>query len=68
MSRKRWERFLAFERQAKESERIARANIVPVAQIDPDFKSKPTYSVDEFMDVLAKDLGQHFGVDDIRTV
>ena len=68
MSPKRWERFLALERQAKELEKIARAISMPIVHIDPDFKSKPTYSVDEFMDVLAKDLGQHFGVDDIRTV
>lgn len=34
--------------------------------IDPDFKSKPMYSVDEYFDGLAKDLGEEFGMNDIR--
>lgn len=34
--------------------------------IDPDFKSKPMYSVDEYFDGLAKDLGEEFGMKDIR--
>ncbi len=68
MSPKRWERLMVLERQAKELEKIARAAAMPAVQIDPDFKSKPTYTVDEFIDTLAKDLGQHYGVGDIRNV
>ena len=34
--------------------------------IDPDFKSKPMYTVDEYFDGLAKDLGAEFGMNDIR--
>ncbi len=68
MSPKRWERLMVLERQAKELEKLARAAVMPAVQIDPDFKSKPTYTVDEFIDTLAKDLGQHYGVGDIRNV
>ena len=34
--------------------------------IDPDYKSKQMYSVDEYFDGLAKDLGEEFGMNDIR--
>jgi len=34
--------------------------------IDPDFKNKPMYTVEEYFDGLAKDLGEEFGVNDIR--
>ena len=34
--------------------------------IDPDFKSKPMYTVEEYFDGLAKDLGEEFGMEDIR--
>lgn len=68
MSTKRWERLMELERYAKEAERMARVDIVPITSIDPDFKSKPTYTVDEYFDKLAKDLGRHFGMDDIRGV
>ena len=34
--------------------------------IDPNFKSKPMYTVDEYFDGLAKDLGEEFGMNDIR--
>ena len=34
--------------------------------VDPDFKSKPMYTVDEYFDGLAKDLGEEFGMNDIR--
>lgn len=34
--------------------------------IDPDFKSKPMYTVEEYFDGLAKDLGEEFGMNDIR--
>ena len=34
--------------------------------IDPDFKSKPMYTVEEYFDGLAKDLGEEFGMTDIR--
>ena len=34
--------------------------------IDPDFKNKPMYTVEEYFDGLAKDLGAEFGMDDIR--
>ena len=34
--------------------------------IDPDYKSKPMYTVDEYFDGLAKDLGEEFGMNDIR--
>ena len=32
----------------------------------PDFKSKPMYTVEEYFDGLAKDLGEEFGMTDIR--
>lgn len=31
-----------------------------------DVKGKDYYTVEEFMDKLAKDLGQHYGLNDIR--
>lgn len=34
--------------------------------IDPDFKNKPMYTVGEYFDGLAKDLGEEFGMNDIR--
>lgn len=34
--------------------------------IDPDFKKKPMYSVEEYFDGLAKDLGEEYGMNDIR--
>ena len=34
--------------------------------IDPDFKNKPMYSVEEYFDGLAKDLGEKYGMNDIR--
>jgi len=34
--------------------------------IDSDFKNKPMYTVDEYFDGLAKDLGEEFGMNDIR--
>ena len=34
--------------------------------IDPEYKNKPTYTLDEYFDGLAKDLGDEFGMDDIR--
>lgn len=30
-------------------------------QIDPDFKSKPMYTIEEYFDGLAKDLEKEFG-------
>ena len=34
--------------------------------IDPDFKNKPLYTVEEYFDGLAKDLGEEYGMNDIR--
>jgi len=34
--------------------------------IDPDFKKKPLYTVEEYFDGLAKDLGEEFEMNDIR--
>ena len=34
--------------------------------IDPDFKNKPRYTVEEYFDGLAKDLGEEYGMNDIR--
>lgn len=34
--------------------------------IDPDFKNKPMYTVEEYFDGLAKDLGEEYGMNDIR--
>ena len=34
--------------------------------IDPYFKNKPMYSVEEYFDGLAKDLGEEYGMNDIR--
>ena len=34
--------------------------------IDPDFKNKPMYTVYEYFEGLAKDLGEEFGMNDIR--
>ena len=30
--------------------------------IDPEYKNKPTYTVEEYFDGLAKDLGTEFGM------
>ena len=66
MSPKRWERLMELERYAKEASKMAQVDIMPITSIDPDFKSKPMYTVDEYFDKLAKDLGEHFGMEDIR--
>ena len=34
--------------------------------IDPDFKSKPMYSSEEYWDKFAKGLGHCYGLNDIR--
>jgi len=34
--------------------------------IDPNWRSQRSYSRKEFMDKLAKRLGKHYGMDDIR--
>lgn len=34
--------------------------------IDPDFKNKTMYTVEEYFDGLAKDLGEEYGMNDIR--
>ena len=34
--------------------------------IDPDFKNKPMCTVEEYFDGLAKDLGEEYGMNDIR--
>ena len=34
--------------------------------IDPDFKNKPMYTVEEYFDGLAKELGEQYGMNDIR--
>ena len=34
--------------------------------IDPDFKNKPMYTVEEYFDGLAKELGEEYGMKDIR--
>ena len=34
--------------------------------INPDFKNKPMYTVEEYFDGLAKDLGEEYGMNDIR--
>jgi hypothetical protein len=35
-------------------------------RIDPDFKNKPMYTVEEYFDGLAKELGEEYGMNDIR--
>ena len=50
-------------------EYIERIKIQPLRRpltIDPDFKNKPMYTVEEYFDGLAKELGEEFGMDDIR--
>ena len=34
--------------------------------IDADFMSKPLHTVDEFFDKLCKELGEAYGLNDIR--
>ena len=34
--------------------------------IDPNFKSKPMYSSEEYWDKFAKGLGHYYGLNDIR--
>ncbi len=34
--------------------------------IDPDFKLKPTYPMEEVFDEFCKELGQLYGLNDIR--
>ena len=38
----------------------------PEPLIDPDWRSKPTYSVDEVFEKVYKHLGGLYGLDDIR--
>lgn len=35
-------------------------------RIDPDFKSQPMYTHEEFWDMACKGLGKLYGLDDIR--
>lgn len=34
--------------------------------IDPDFKLKPTYPMEEVFDELCRRVGKHYGLNDIR--
>ena len=34
--------------------------------IDPDFKSKPMFTSEEYWDKFAEELGRHYGLADIR--
>ena len=57
------------EKMNKVIEYIESIKIQPLRRsisIDPDFKSKPMYTVEEYFDGLAKDLGEEFGMNDIR--
>ena len=50
-------------------EYIERIKIQPLRRpltIDPDFKNKPMYTVEEYFDGLAKELGEEYGMNDIR--
>ena len=53
----------------KNMEAAVRQDIYSVNEhtlIDPDWRSQRSYSRKEFMDKLAKRLGKHYGMDDIR--
>ena len=39
---------------------------MPMADFQPNYGEKDYYTVEEFMDKLAKDLGRHYGLNDIR--
>ena len=41
-------------------------NVMEHPIIDPNWRTQPTYSHEEFMDELAKQLGQAYGLNDIR--
>ncbi len=42
------------------------ANVVEYPIIDPNWREQPSYSRQEFMDELARRLGAHYGLADIR--
>ena len=42
------------------------ANINECSLIDPDWRSKPRYSEDEFWNMAYTDLGRRYGLNDIR--
>ena len=57
------------ERLNEVLEYIERIKVQPLRRplsIDPDFKNKPMYTVDEYFDGLSRDLGEEFGMGDIR--
>ena len=57
------------QKMNKVLEYIESIKIQPIQRplsIDPDFKNKPMYTVEEYFDGLAKDLGEEYGMNDIR--
>jgi hypothetical protein len=57
------------QKMNKVLEYIESIKIQPIQRplsIDPDFKNKPMYTVEEYFDGLAKDLGEEYGMSDIR--
>ena len=41
-------------------------NVMMHPIIDPDWRTQPSYSRKEFMDELARRVGSHYGLADIR--
>ena len=41
-------------------------NVMAHPIIDPDWRTQPSYSRKEFMDELARRVGSHYGLADIR--
>lgn len=41
-------------------------NVMKHPIIDPDWRTQPSYSRKEFMDDLARRVGSHYGLADIR--
>ncbi len=57
------------QKMNKVLEYIESIKIQPIQRplsIDPDFKNKPMYTVEEYFDGLAKELGEEYGMNDIR--
>ena len=44
------------------------ANVTERPLIDPEWRSKPKYSEDEFWNMAYADLGRRYGLNDIREV
>ena len=63
---KRPQKLINMEAMLKQTSYDFEVDVMERPLIDPDWRSKPTYSWEEVYEELCKDLGKHYGLNDIR--